>query len=209
MRRLLIAIVAVLSWTGALRADPAGQFDYYVLALSWSPNWCLGQDDAPQCAPDRDLGWSLHGLWPQHDRGWPQDCPAPASADPSRAESAGMADIMGSGGLAWYQWQKHGRCSGLTGPGYYALARQAYAQITRPPVLRQLQDPVRLPASVIEEAFLEVNPALSPAMLTVTCRDDRIQEVRICLTRDLAPRACGADIARDCPLTDAYLAPIP
>ena len=32
--------------------------------------------------------------------------------------------------------------------------------------------------------------------LVVTCRDDRVQEVRLCLDRALAPRTCGADVLR-------------
>ncbi|MFV0245926.1 MAG: ribonuclease T2 family protein [Qingshengfaniella sp.] len=206
----ILAVLALLPGISPTRADTAGQFDYYVLSLSWSPNWCAQEGaarGAAQC--DRDLGWSLHGLWPQYETGYPQDC-ATSARDPSRAQSDAMADIMGSGGLAWYQWKKHGRCSGLSGRDYYRLARQAYDNVTRPAILRQLRDPVRLPAHVIEEAFLEVNPGWTPDMLTITCRDGAIQEARLCLTRDdLTPRPCGRDVRRDCPLTDALFQPLP
>ncbi len=120
-----------------------------------------------------------------------------------------MADIMGTGGLAWREWQKHGRCSGLSAEDYFALSRTAFAKVTRPDVLRQLEGPVRLPARVVEEAFLEANPALFPDAITITCRADRIQEARICLARDtLMPRRCGEDVIEDCSLTDALLDPI-
>jgi ribonuclease T2 len=122
--------------------------------------------------------------------------------------TAEMADIMGSGGLAWHQWRKHGVCSGLSAGDYFRLSRLAYGRVTRPEVLRRLDRTVRLPATVIEAAFLEVNPDLSPDMLTVTCRAGHVQEVRICLTRDLEPRECGADVARDCSLRDAIFAPM-
>lgn len=209
-RRLLAAILSLALITPAMAADRPGVFDYYVLALSWSPNWCLREGDdrgADQCEPRHDFGWTLHGLWPQHERGYPQDCAADRR-DPSRAESDAMADIMGSGGLAWYQWRKHGRCSGLDGPDYYALSRAAYDRIARPTLLRELDQAVRLPASVIEEAFIEANPDLAPGMITITCRDAMIQEARLCLTRDLTPRQCGADIARDCTLDNALFTPI-
>jgi ribonuclease T2 len=116
-----------------------------------------------------------------------------------------MADIMGSGGLAWYQWRKHGRCSGLDGPTYLALSRAAYARITIPPVLAGLNRDVRLPAQVVEAAFLEANPDLTPDMITITCRDGRIAEARICLTRDLDPRLCAPDSRRDCALSAAIM----
>jgi ribonuclease T2 len=185
-------------------------FDYYVLALSWSPNWCLREGDArraDQCDARHDFGWTLHGLWPQFERGYPSDCPTDAPG-PSRAAGEAMADIMGSAGLARYQWRKHGRCSGLDGNAYLDLSREAYNAVVRPPVLRRLQEEVTLPASVIEEAFLEANPGLKPDMLTVTCKSGQIAEVRLCLSKALVPRYCGADVIRDCRQDDAYFAPI-
>ncbi|MCA8882978.1 MAG: ribonuclease T2 [Rhodobacteraceae bacterium] len=191
--------------------DEPGVFDYYVLSLSWAPNWCLREgsaaDDAAQCDPARDHGWILHGLWPQYDTGFPKNC-ASSQGDPTRRQSDAMADIMGSGGLAWYQWKKHGRCSGLSGTDYYALARQAYDSVMRPDLLRRLDKAVRLPAKVIEEAFLEANPHLSADGVTITCENGTIQETRICLTRDLQPRPCGDGVSRDCSLDDALFVPI-
>jgi ribonuclease T2 len=119
-----------------------------------------------------------------------------------------MADVMGSTGLAWYQWKKHGSCSGLSAADYYALSRAAFDQFTRPEVFRKLTKPVKLPAKVVEEAFLKANPGLEPDMLTITCRAGRIQEARLCLSRDLAPVPCGVDVERDCALRDALFDPI-
>ncbi len=215
-------LLALLFTTTLARAEgePAGDFDYYVLALSWSPTFCALEGEArdnPQC--DRPLGWVLHGLWPQYDTpssseavghrngGWPSYCNTTAR-NPSRRETAAMADIMGSGNSAWHQWKKHGRCSGLAPEDYFQLARLAYDRITRPEILRRLDRPVRVPASVIEEAFLDENPGLEPDMLTITCKSRRIQEARLCLTRDLTPRPCGEDVIRDCALDDALLDPI-
>jgi ribonuclease T2 len=99
-------------------------------------------------------------------------------------------------------------CSGLAPEDFYALSRLAFERVTRPPVLRKLTDPVRLPASVIEEAFLQANPGLERDMITITCRSGRIQEARICLTRDLEPRRCGADVIRDCTMDRALLDPV-
>lgn len=190
--------------------EKAGAFDYYVLALSWSPNWCLREGDAreaAECAPGAARGWTLHGLWPQYERGWPSYCRTSAR-DPSRRMTGDMVDIMGSSGLAWHQWKKHGRCSGLSAEGYFDASRKAYGQITRPEILRKLDREVALPAAVVEEAFLRENPDLQPDMITITCRDRRIQEARICLTRDLSLRRCGADVLRECQLDDALFAPL-
>ncbi|SMX45175.1 ribonuclease T2 family protein [Actibacterium lipolyticum] len=205
MRWLLILFLS----TRLAHADgePAGDFDYYVLSLSWSPTFCALEGDArnsPQCDPENDFGWVMHGLWPQYEKGWPAYCRT-AERDPSRSETKAMADIMGTSGLAWYQWKKHGRCSGLSSEEYYATARRAYEAVTRPEVFRKLTRPVKLPASVVEEAFLQSNPEWEADMVTITCKAGRIQEARVCLTKDLELRDCGADVVRDCTMRDALM----
>ena len=208
--KILTLIFAGFATFAQADGERAGDFDYYVLSLSWSPNWCVLEGDArnsPQCEDGSGHGWILHGLWPQYERGWPSYCPT-NHRNPTRGDTAEMADIMGTSGLAWHQWRKHGVCSGLEARDYYALSRLAYEGVERPDLLRRLDNEVRLPASVIEEAFLEVNPHLEPDMLTVTCRANRIQEVRICLTRELEPRVCGVDVIRDCTSPDALFSPM-
>lgn len=208
MRRLLSALLCAA--LPAQAQDRAGEFDYYVLSLSWSPSWCALEGDArqsPQCDPSEDFGWILHGLWPQYEEGWPANCRTNFRA-PSRRQTAEMADIMGTSGLAWHQWNKHGTCSGLSSEDYYALSRRAYAQVIPPPVFRRLDRAVTLPASVIEDAFVDANPTLGRDQITITCKRSYIQEARICLTRDLEFRECSPDVRRDCTLTDAQLDPI-
>ena len=204
MKALLAAAAALLVAHGSCPAlaaeDVAGEFDYYVLALSWSPAWCATEGrgrDEPQCDPERRTAFTVHGLWPQYEDGWPADC-ATSQRDPSRRDSAAMADVMGSGGLAWYQWQKHGRCSGLSARGYYQAVRDAAAAAEVPALLKMLPRDVNLPASVIEDAFIQANPDMTRDGITVTCNGTRLDEVRICLTRDLRPRDCAPDIRRDC-----------
>lgn len=184
----------------AAAANVAGDFDYYVLSMSWSPAWCRAEGDrrdAAQCRPGRQTDFVIHGLWPQYERGWPQNCPTD-ERDPSRRESQAMEDIMGSGGLAWYQWQKHGRCSGLSAADYYAATRAAAEAVRVPAVFDGLGRDISLPPAVIEEAFIEANPGLGRDGITVTCAGEALAEVRICLDRDLAPRDCAPDARRDC-----------
>jgi ribonuclease T2 len=208
MRLLMVVLTALMIAPRAhAEGERAGDFDYYVMALSWSANWCATEGDArddPQCDSGRGLTFTLHGLWPQFEEGWPSYC-LTGQRDPSRAESATMADIMGGAGLAWYQWKKHGRCAGLSARDYFATLRQAYGAITVPPVFAALDRDIELPASVVEDAFLEVNPGIDPDAMVVTCKGDMIQEVRICLTKALEPRPCGADVARECRLPDAVM----
>ncbi len=201
MRRLARLAAAMLVATlthGAAGAGAPGVFDHYLLALSWSPSWCETTGDAREadvCATGAGEGFTLHGLWPQNARGWPEYCASPVR-NPSRAETRAMVDIMGSAGLAWHQWVKHGRCSGLAGPDYLALSRAAYEALALP-------EPDALAGSTTPDALSErlraLNPDLPPDGIVVTCRGGLAMEVRVCLTRDLAPRPCAEDVlARAC-----------
>ena len=211
MHRLFLALLISLSALSArAEGERAGEFDYYVMALSWSANWCAIEGDArnsPQCNSSEDHGWILHGLWPQFHRGYPSFCQT-AKRPPSRGLTADMEDIMGTAGLAWHQWKKHGTCTDLSATDYYALSRRAYATVTRPSIFRKLDRPVKLPASVVEDAFLKENPALTRDSITITCRQGYFQEARICLSRDLNPVPCGREVIKDCTLKDAIFTPL-
>ena len=211
MRQILLALAA-LCWADAARAEgePAGDFDYYVMSLSWSAAWCaLEGDDRgdPQCDPGRGLTFVLHGLWPQYEEGWPSYCRT-TERDPSPSMTAEMTDIMGGAGLAFYEWKKHGRCSGLSAQDYFQTARKAFERISVPDVFEGVDRPLSLPARVIEDAFLDANPGLTRDEITITCKQGLIQEARICLTPNLEPRTCGSDVITDCRLDDALLEPV-
>ena len=207
--RLLWLVIAAICFGAMAQAqgEKAGDFDYYVMSLGWSSNWCaLTGDDRgdPQCDKGRGLTWTLHGLWPQYENGYPSDCRT-VQNDPNRSDSAQMADIMGGAGLAFYEWKKHGRCSGLSAKTYYATMRKAYKAVTIPPIFAKITKDLSVPASVIEDAFAESNPHIARDQMTVTCSQGMIQELRICLTKDLEPRRCGDDTLKDCSLKDAGL----
>lgn len=208
MRWLFIWFMTAIA--ASAEENKAGAFDYFVLSLSWSPNWCALEGDAQgsdQCDAGRKNGWIMHGLWPQYQSGYPEFCRT-SQPPPTRTMTASMADIMGTSGLAWYQWKKHGVCSGLSATQYYDLSRRAYQAVVRPEVFRRLDRAVTLPASVVQDAFIQANPGLKPDMITITCKDGYIQEVRLCLTKDLDPVQCGRDVVRDCTAANALFTPI-
>ncbi len=211
MRRWVLGMILSLLASISVGADLAGKFDYYVLSLSWSPNWCDRSGIAQgseQCTSDRDLGWILHGLWPQFEAGWPSYCETAFEA-PNDQQTSEMVDIMGSEGLARYEWDKHGTCSGLDSAQYFKTSRNAYGSVVRPLETQNPEEMVRISANRVEAEFLRVNPHLKADQVTVTCTSNQIQEVRICLTKELRPRDCGADVIRDCTLKNAVFHPIP
>ena len=209
MRHVLLICVFFLVGTARVQAS-SDTFTHYVLALSWNASWCEIEGDArdaDQCDARHDIGFTLHGLWPQGESGWPQYCRT-TERDPTRTQSARMADIMGSPGLAWHQWKKHGRCSGLSAQDYFKTSRDAYQMINRPTLLRALDKRAMLAPRLIEEAFLEANPKLKANQLAVTCRDGLVQEVRICLTKGLVPRPCSPRTERGCRAKTVILPPM-
>ncbi len=207
---LALALAALPATADDQGGDRAGAFAYYVLALSWSPAWCAAEGDArdaQQCEPGAETGFVLHGLWPQHRDGWPEHC-ATSGPEPTPADLRAVAGIMPSPGLARHQWRKHGSCSGLDPGAYFELARRAWERVRRPALLRRHDAPMRVAPGLVEDAFLEANPGLSPAGVRVTCRAGMIREVRVCLDKGLAPRPCTGPAARECPPGAALLAPV-
>jgi ribonuclease T2 len=178
-------------------ANAPGKFDYYVLALSWSPSFCAGEGGAkksPQCSGPRPYAFVLHGLWPQYETGWPNDCFSGRKPwVPSKVITT-MLDIMPARGLVIYQYKKHGTCSGLDPERYFQTAREAFETIKIPARYLRPQKPVIVSPREIENDFLKTNHQLKPEMISIACgRNKRLREVRICFTKDLQLRSCGAN----------------
>lgn len=205
MRRLALAagLAAAIATPASAQVrgggDRAGDFDFYVLSLSWSPSYCerAGDRDRLQCAGEKPFAFVVHGLWPQYERGSPSDCRV-TGREPTRAQVDGMLDVMPSPGLVRHQWRKHGACSGLNPPDYFRTVRDALDKVTIPEPFRAAGDDRETSPAEVERAFLDANPGLRPAMVAVTCRDGSLQEVRICMTRDLAFRPCAEVDRRSC-----------
>jgi ribonuclease T2 len=196
-RRLIPAALAacalVLPLTAAAQQRPTGNFDFYVLSLSWSPTFCAssrGKDSPDQCATDTPFRFIVHGLWPQNERGYPEFC---ANTEPRRVpEKLGRAyfDIMPSMGLIGHQWRKHGACSGLSQEAYLQTTRKALERIKLPQDIASVTSQTIWSAQAIEEKFIAANPGLKSEAIALSCEGSRLEEVRICLTKELSFRTC-------------------
>ncbi|MBN2006983.1 MAG: ribonuclease T2 [Anaerolineae bacterium] len=133
-----------MPWLGA-----EGDFDYYVLALSWEPAFCETKPDKEECETQTTgrydaANFVLHGLWPnlkgdnQHTFGF---CDVPKSV--IRQDEAGdwcdMPEVEMSDSV-WqdltrlmpgtasclqnHEWYKHGTCAGMPADAYFALANE-------------------------------------------------------------------------------------
>jgi ribonuclease T2 len=208
---LAAALAAAISVAGPAAADDrAGDFDFYVLSLSWSPSWCEaeGEDDHPQCDGRRPYAFVLHGVWPQWERGFPAYCAGGPSGEPSRSDVARLLDIMPSPGLVRHQWRKHGTCSGLDAGDYVELLEDAYSLVAIPRDYRRLESPLMVSPREVERAFVAANPGLAADGIAVTCDSRRVREVRICLTDDLEFRPCPEIDRRGCSVPRVVMPPV-
>ncbi len=218
-RRLVIAALLglVLALPAALplpaRAGTPGDFDYYALVLSWSPTYCAtpeGNRDRHQCGGQRAYAFVVHGLWPQYERGWPDNCAAERWV-PEHVIDAIMG-VMPSKRLVIHEWRKHGTCSGLDPAGYFALTRKLFDTIRIPARYLSPQETVSTTPDGLMRDFLKTNPKLEPDMITVHCgnRRDRarLSDIRICFTPDGTLTSCGPNERRACRARELVLPPV-
>lgn len=190
---------------------PIGKgFDFYVLSLSWSPSYCEAEGDEAnrqQCGAARPYAFVVHGLWPQFERGFPEDCRTD-EPDVANATLRTLYDIMPSAGLIRHEWRTHGSCSGLDQDDYFAVLRAARETVSIPPEFRRLDAYRTLDPDDAEAAFLKANPSLPRDAVAVTCDRRYLREVRICMTKDLDFRSCPEVDRRDCRLAKVVMPPV-
>jgi len=210
---LLLAVVTVpAAQAQRARDEPRGKpgvFDYYVLSLSWSPQYCAGpagSRDRIQCAGGKQFGFVVHGLWPQYERGWPQYCSSEPGPDQSVIDKT--IPIMPSAALIRHEWKKHGTCSGAAASQYFEKIRQAYAKVKIPEEYRAPLKNVMVAPGKLKQRFLEANRIADAAAVAVVCSGRFLQEVRVCLDRNLNVRGCGRGVNDTCRDREIILQPV-
>ncbi len=211
------AAIGIATMTGASaqdrRQNSPGDFDFYVLSLSWSPSFCesvaergnYGRSQQAQCG-GRPFSFVVHGLWPQYERGYPEYCDRDSWLD--RNIMTSMLDLMPAPGLIFNEWKKHGTCSGLGPRGYFETIRKARAVVKIPPEFIDLADSKTVSPAEVESAFIKANPGLPAAGVAVTCNRSRLSEVRICLSKDLQFRSCDEVDRQACRRDQVVMPPV-
>ncbi len=204
----LLACLALFGFLGDLadaqdrRQNEPGKFDFYVLSLSWSPSFCAANAERPfyrsdpQCGA-RPFSFVVHGMWPQYERGFPEFCQVP-SPRLNRNIVSSMLDLMPSPRLIYHEWDRHGTCSGLSANAFFDTVRKARAVVKIPPQYIDLRSPLTVTPDEVEDAFIKANPGLTRDGIAVTCGGRRLDEVRICLSRDLQFQDCAETNRRSC-----------
>jgi ribonuclease T2 len=211
---ILAAAVTAPASAQDRRQNAPGEFDFYVLSLSWSPSFCEaasergngGRSQQAQCG-ERPFSFVVHGLWPQYEHGFPEYCQRP-SPRLDRNIMTSMLDMMPAPGLIFSEWDKHGTCSGLGARAYFETIRKARSAVKIPADYLELSDPKTVAPAEVEEAFIKANPGLSSGAIAVTCDSTRLSEVRICMNKDLQFRACEETDRRACRRDQVVMPPV-
>ncbi len=167
---------------GGVQAAP-GEFDFYLLNLSWSPEFCATHASSSECG--HGLGFVVHGLWPQDANGsYPEHCSdAPGPSDPRK-----YTDLIPTVGLIQHEWRTHGACSGLAADAYFAAIRGVFANVRIPADVGASGGSVT-PAQLLA-AFARANPGFPAGSLALSCGNNRLTAIELCLTKDLRPESC-------------------
>ena len=161
-------------------------FDYYLLNLSWSPEFCYSHPNAAECAQHR--AFTLHGLWPQNNSGpYIENC----SNAPGPQDASAYSDIYPDAGLLRHEWKTHGTCSGLAPDAFFNLARQAVRSVAIPNELTSLDHQTSMPPAQILDLFARDNPSFPRESLALSCGNNYLTAVEVCMSKTLQPIACG------------------
>lgn len=187
-----------------------GNFDFYVLSLSWSSGFCEtngAADGKSQCQAGANLGFVVHGLWPQYEHGFPSNCAS--SQNITRQALDQVRGLFPDEGLARYEWRKHGTCSGQSAQAYFADVRRAFRAIRIPDAFAAPRQEQTLAPADILRAFSTANPQLRSGMAAVGCTRGVLQEVRICLSKDLLGfRPCEEVARQSCRTRQVSVPPV-
>ncbi len=168
-----------------------GRFDYYAVALSWSPSFCATHDDPTQCAPGRQHGFVLHGLWPQYEDGYPERCSTERLPERDKER---YAVLFPSPKLVGHEWSTHGTCSGLNPAAYFALSDKLRNAVAIPAPYQRPAVPVRTSYGEFVQAFRSANPGMAEHAVLPFCADGGrfLREIHVCYDKRGGSTACSA-----------------
>jgi ribonuclease T2 len=184
MKAVLLLLLA-LARPAYAEGERAGDFDYFVMALTWSPNWCALEGDArddDQCDARHAYGFTLHGLWPQYEKGYPQSCSREPLPEHLRRK---YEAIYPSPKLIGHEWKKHGTCSGLSQEAFHQLASDLRQKVKIPVAYQSPAEPLRKSTFELKADLAAANHWLAPDTITVACADGGrfLREIYICINK--------------------------
>lgn len=208
----ILVIFCVMTFAFGRKHSKGGQqgsasFDYYLLSLSWAPNYCASHptDSSSECKAGNHTAFVLHGLWPSSNNNPMQ----PLSCAPARPVASDivqhMLEYFPDKGLIQHEWAKHGTCSGLTSAQYFGKVEQAFKAVQVPDRYKKLNHSQQISVHDVEQEFAQANNAPAEAF-RLSCHAEQLVALEACLDKDLHYQECPAN-ARECPSSQVKLAP--
>lgn len=180
-----------------------GQFDFYLLNMSWAPEFChnvevlpeshhearrerRAQDATTECGTPH--GFVLHGLWPQNfDGTYPINC----SDRPGQTDYRQYLDMTPSLTLLEHEWNKHGTCTTLATDDFFHTARRAFHSVQVPQQLQNVAEPLTLRPDDILGQFYRANPGFPQGSFVLSCGRNYLTAIEACFDKaSLKPIAC-------------------
>lgn len=205
LRKNLFGVVALVSccfafFAQAQQKGQPGNFDFYLMNLSWSPEFCAIRGTSPECKAHPDF--ILHGLWPQNNDGtYPVFC----SDEPGPANPQQNLDITPDLRLLKHEWAKHGTCSGVSPQHFFAMERQAFYGLKIPTQIADLTHQISMQPDQILNLFTAANPAFPADSIVLSCGRNQLTAIEACFSKDLKPIACRN--IRSCHATSVKVTP--
>jgi len=167
------------------------QIAFYLLAITWTPEWRRINGQTPATTPTLDearrpQGFALHGLWPNGKAPpYPRYCRPVGPIDAATVRR--MYCRTPSAALLQHEWEAHGSCSWTDPKAYFAQAAKLYDAVKLP----RIEDRAGLTAGQLRQALVAGNPWLSPAAVFVAAdKERRLTEVRLCYDLAYKPAVC-------------------
>ena len=187
----------------------AADFDYYMLTLSWAPDFCAqskGAGPAAECGAGRKIGFVVHGFWPQSNAGrGPENCGKAKPVAASLAQS--LLSYIPTTSLVQHEWKAHGTCSGLSAADYFGALKKARDSVTIPAQFQAPAQAMKLTPGAIEASFAAANPSFPPTAFVTSCTGGALQEARICFSKNFTPQACTKG-AGECTMASINVLPV-
>jgi ribonuclease T2 len=185
----------------AAQPDLGKPFDFYLLTLSWSPEFCVTHPSGAECGQHR--GFIVHGLWPQNTNGsYPQNC----GTRPGPTNPASWADVMPDVGLVKHEWLTHGTCTPFDADTYFGMIRKAFEAVRVPTVYVDGAKQISMTPTAILAGFAQVNPSFPAGSVAMSCGNNQLTAVEVCLDKDLKPMACSG--VRSCKANIVKITPV-
>jgi ribonuclease T2 len=201
----LLFLAALPMASGQPQSGRPGNFDYYLFTLSWSPEYCHSHREAVECAGGNHYGFIVHGLWPQFFNGrYPERC----STDNVPDNPSSVSGIMPDPSLIRHEWQTHGTCSGLSPNQYFGLIRQTFDSIRIPTAFVNPTRSFTMRPSDVKQAFRQANPKIGDSSIAVSCPQNYLTGVQICVAKNGTPISCPPNAARDCRAGSIRIPPV-